>query len=74
MGKVVPDTSKECNGFKTFGSPRIFRVFDECTASVQGHVVMQLVHSLCYNLVGHGLVSMEIFINIILPAALWHWG
>ena len=43
-----------------------------------GYVVAQLVEALHYKLEGRGvqflMVSMEFFIDIILPAAIWPWG
>ena len=43
-----------------------------------GHAVAQLVEALRYKSEGRGfdsrLVSLEFFIDINLPAALWPWG
>jgi hypothetical protein len=43
-----------------------------------GHAVAQLVEALSYKSEGRGfhprLYRDEFFIDIILPAALWHWG
>jgi nitrate reductase alpha subunit len=43
-----------------------------------GHAMVQLVEALRYKPEGRGIdykmVSLEIFIDIILPAALWSWG
>jgi hypothetical protein len=37
--------------------------------------VAQLVEAMCYNPECQGFeVSLEFFIDIILPAALWSWG
>jgi hypothetical protein len=42
-----------------------------------GHAVAQLVQALRYKPEGHGvqflMVSLEFFIDVILPAALWPW-
>ena len=38
-------------------------------------LVAQLVEELHYDLEGRGFDSrLEFFIDIIIPAALWHWG
>ena len=43
-----------------------------------GHVVAQLVEALHYKSEGRGfdspMVSLEFFIDIILPVTLWPWG
>jgi hypothetical protein len=43
-----------------------------------GHAVAQLVEALRYKSVGRGfdfsMVSLEFFIDVILPAALWPWN
>jgi hypothetical protein len=39
-----------------------------------GHAVAQLVEALRYKQVRFPMVSLEFFIYIILPAALWPWG
>jgi len=44
---------------------------------MRGHAVAQLVEALRYKLEGRGfyspMVSLEFFIDIILPAAIWLW-
>jgi hypothetical protein len=48
------------------------------TTVIVGHAMAQLVEALRYKPESHGLdfpmVSLEFFIHIILPAALWPWG
>ena len=39
-----------------------------------GYAVAQLVETLRYNPEGRGFDSLEFFIGIILPVALWPWG
>jgi len=48
------------------------------TARIMGYVMAQLVEALCYKLEGCGfissMVSLEIFIDTLLLAALWPWS
>jgi hypothetical protein len=48
-----------------------------CTEQMAGHMVVQLVEVLCCKLDGSEfkflMVSLEFFIDVILPAAFWPW-
>ena len=53
--------------------PRL-RLFVLCVRQIWGYAVAQLVEALRYNRVRFPIVSLEFFIDIILPVALWPWG
>jgi hypothetical protein len=62
---------------QTVHNPQKTQLFLFYSCTVLNHAVAQLVESLC-NKPGRGfdspLVSLEFFIHIILPSALWPWG
>ena len=67
--KRLPDICKVC-------APLSYSIFEGIFHRLWGYAVAQLVEELRYKPESRGfpMVSLEFYIDIILPAALWRWS
>ena len=67
---VLPNFRKSA----AFWNVPMIRLFVLCVRQIRGYAVAQLVEVLLYKRLRFPIVSLEFFIDIILPVALWPWG